>query len=98
MDVFKCPGCGRSWDKERLKLKGNLAKENALARVAKYNLTPKEKETVEMMIDGLSYRQIADEMKTTEQSVKNRMTRVFEKVGCQSRSEMLSMLAFGEAE
>jgi DNA-binding CsgD family transcriptional regulator len=97
VEALKCPRCGCGLNQERLKLLGNIARENATARLAKYKLTPKERATVELIIDGLPYRDIAADLGSSVQVVKNRLTRVYDKVGCQSRSEMLAMLIFGEA-
>lgn len=53
------------------------------------NLTPQERRTVVLLCMGLQNKQIAAQMDTTEQVVKNRMREIFVKVGCTDRAQLL---------
>jgi DNA-binding NarL/FixJ family response regulator len=56
------------------------------------SLTYLDKVTVRLAVDGAGYRDIAIQMKTTEQTIKNRMKTIFTKTGAGTRAELTSMV------
>lgn len=52
-------------------------------------LTKREKEVVELVIDGLSNREVAQKLGLTEHTVSNYLFRVYEKLGISSRVELV---------
>lgn len=56
-------------------------------------LTPKEKQVATLVWEGLTNRQIADLVGTTEQVVKNYLRTTFDKLGVWSRLELAMYIA-----
>jgi DNA-binding NarL/FixJ family response regulator len=52
-------------------------------------LTRREEEVVHLIADGLKNREIAQQLKVTEHSVRNYIYRIFEKLGVSSRVELI---------
>ena len=52
-------------------------------------LTPREEQVVALVADGLSNRQVAEELKLSEHTVKKYLFRIFEKLGISSRVELV---------
>jgi DNA-binding NarL/FixJ family response regulator len=50
-------------------------------------LTARERDILRLMVDGLSNREIADELVITEGTVKNHVTNILSKLGVQSRTQ-----------
>jgi DNA-binding NarL/FixJ family response regulator len=50
-------------------------------------LTARERDILRLMVDGLSNREIADELVITEGTVKNHVTNILAKLGVQSRTQ-----------
>lgn len=55
-------------------------------------LTPREQAIVEAILTAQSNKAIADELGITEQSVKNRLTQLYRKVGVQSRLQLMRVM------
>jgi DNA-binding NarL/FixJ family response regulator len=58
-------------------------------------LTPREQAIVEALLSAQSNKAIADELGITEQSVKNRLTQLYRKVGVQSRLQLMRLMLQG---
>ena len=55
----------------------------------RFNLTPAEARAADLALEGMTNRAIAEATHTTEQTVKNRMHAVYDKVGCGNRAEFV---------
>ncbi|MDP4262172.1 MAG: response regulator transcription factor [Bacteroidota bacterium] len=53
-------------------------------------LTPKEKEILKALAKGLRYKEIADEMKISMETVRSHARKIYEKLHVQSRTEALN--------
>lgn len=53
-------------------------------------LTPKEKEILKALAKGLRYKEIADEMKISIETVRSHARNIYEKLQVQSRTEALN--------
>jgi DNA-binding NarL/FixJ family response regulator len=53
-------------------------------------LTPKEKEILKQLAKGLRYKEIADEMKVSIETVRSHARKIYEKLQVQSRTEALN--------
>jgi FixJ family two-component response regulator len=62
-----------------------------LQRLAK--LTPRERETLELVTEGLLNKQIAGVMGVTEKTIKVHRMRVFKKMGARTLAELVRMTA-----
>lgn len=58
-------------------------------------LTPREREIVDAMLTAASNKAIADRLGITEQSVKNRLTTLYRKMGVANRVELVIKLMTG---
>jgi two-component system, NarL family, nitrate/nitrite response regulator NarL len=58
------------------------------AQLTKYRLTRRELEVLTSVVDGCTNKDIADQFKISEQTVKHHLTRIFEKVGVSNRLEL----------
>lgn len=58
-------------------------------------LTPRERQIVDAILDAASNKAIAARLGITEQSVKNRLTALYRKIGVTSRLELVLMLTRG---
>jgi DNA-binding NarL/FixJ family response regulator len=58
-------------------------------------LTPREREIVDAMLEAASNKVIAARLGISEQSVKNRLTALYRKLGVASRLELVLMLMGG---
>ncbi len=54
-------------------------------------LTPKEKEIMSLVCEGLSNKEIADKLKVSEQTVKAHLHRIYKKFGISSRTQLVSI-------
>jgi DNA-binding NarL/FixJ family response regulator len=63
------------------------------AIAAHYRLTRRELEVVQGVLRGHSNQTIADLMKVTQYTVKKHLTRVFDKVGVDSRTQLMSLIS-----
>lgn len=57
-------------------------------------LTPKEAEITRFAVQGMSNREIALQIHTTEQVVKNYMRRIFDKSGADGRVDLILRLIY----
>ena len=55
-------------------------------------LTPREQAIVGAILTAQSNKAIADELGITEQSVKNRLTQLYRKVGVNSRLQLMRVM------
>jgi DNA-binding CsgD family transcriptional regulator len=60
-------------------------------------LTPRERQIVEAMLTAASNKEIAALLGITEQSVKNRLTALYRKLGVGGRLELVLKLINGDA-
>ncbi len=62
-------------------------------------LTPRERQVVQLLIDGCSNDDIATRLRLRPQTVKNQLTRIYTKVGVSSRVQLaVAVLRQGLAE
>lgn len=59
---------------------------------AKYNLSNRELEVLELLCSGLTNREIAEKLFISEYTVKDHIKRLMEKIGTSSRSEIIAKL------
>ncbi len=64
----------------------------AAAIARHYELSPRELEVVVLVLRGLSNRTIAQALSITSDTVKKHMTKVFDKVGVDSRLQLMSLV------
>ena len=65
-----------------------ILKNPLLAPKECFGLTPRERQITEAIVDGLTNRDIAQQCSLSEQTVKNHLNRIFDKVGVSSRLEL----------
>jgi len=58
------------------------------APAAQIHLTRREREILHALLDGCTNREIATRFGTTEQTVKNQLSTLFDKIGVSSRLEL----------
>jgi DNA-binding NarL/FixJ family response regulator len=59
-----------------------------VASAARYQLTAREREIVECVVEGRTNRDIADKLCITEDTVKHHLTNIFDKTGASNRLEL----------
>lgn len=59
----------------------------------RYGITPKEKGVVELLLQGMSNRQIALELEISQNTVRNHIYSVYQKTGCDSRVELVNAVS-----
>ena len=52
-------------------------------------LTPRERDIVRGVVEGLSNRKIARRCRVSDRTVRNRLTVIFEKLGVRSRTQLV---------
>ncbi len=62
-------------------------KKPAVKRPDDYNLTKREHEVLELLMDGLSYKEIADRCSISIQTLNTHIKNIYSKLGVHSRSE-----------
>lgn len=60
-------------------------------RLARFGVTPRELETLELIAEGLSNREIAERLFVSENTVKTHASRVFGKLGARRRTEAVQI-------
>jgi DNA-binding NarL/FixJ family response regulator len=60
-----------------------------------FHLTYRQQQIVDLVLDGASNRQIAERLGLSEQTIKNQLTTIYEKLGISNRLQ-LAMLAVRE--
>jgi DNA-binding NarL/FixJ family response regulator len=55
-----------------------------------YNLTPREKEVLSCVVDGLSYKMIADKLNISYETVRSHIKKIYEKLHVASLTEVVS--------
>lgn len=61
-------------------------------KLLKSNLTNREEEIVKLVVQGLSNKQISKKLLISENTVKNHLTNIFNKVGISNRSQLLNLI------
>ena len=61
-------------------------------RLALWRLTPREREVLDLLADGLSNRQVADRLGLSEKTVKNHVTGLLAKLGLDRRAQAAAMM------
>ena len=54
-------------------------------------LTAREREVLNLLARGMSNRDIAEELVITNKTVKNHLSRIYEKIGVHSRAEAIAL-------
>jgi len=60
---------------------------------ARYEISPREKEIIREICNGLSNQQIADRLFITLQTVKDHTSRIYSKTNCNSRARLIAVLS-----
>ncbi len=60
--------------------------------LADFGLTPRQEEVTLLVVRGLSNREVAEQLFIAEQTVKDHLRDVFEKVGVRRRSELTAKI------
>lgn len=60
------------------------------APVNEYHLTPKEQQVLELMAKGYLYKEIADELNNTVNTIKQHIRHIYEKLHVQNKAEAIS--------
>jgi DNA-binding NarL/FixJ family response regulator len=95
--LCKCVNCvarGEVWlSNEQMQYVLDALSEVPTLRVVNANgrslLTPREEQVVALVADGLTNRQVADELGLSEHTIKKYLLRIFDKVGTSSRVELV---------
>lgn len=95
--VDKIPGVlfmvykGKFWIDSDIftELLGNNQQEIAMGLSGSINLTRKEREVMELAVNGYSNKQISKELYISPNTVKTHMKKIFSKLGIQKRSELI---------
>lgn len=95
--LCKCIDCvsrGEVWlSNEQMQFALDALAEVPTLRVVNSNgrslLTPREEQVVALVADGLTNRQVADELGLSEHTIKKYLLRIFDKVGTSSRVELV---------
>ncbi len=69
---------------------------NKVSYKSKYNLTPREKEIVAGIVDGLSYKMIAANLGITVGTIKTHAKNIYKKMQVHSKSEIVAKSLRGE--
>ncbi|MCC7023477.1 MAG: helix-turn-helix transcriptional regulator [Thermomicrobiales bacterium] len=72
----------------------SVPREVAWLRAAGYGLTARERQIVDLVVRGISTRQIAQTLFVSEQTVQKHLSNIFAKVGVRSRSALVKRLFF----
>lgn len=67
-------------------------------RMEALGLTPKERETARLILEGLAYAEIADHMGTKERTVKFHATNVFKKASVANRNEFAALMRLPDTD
>lgn len=79
---------GNTW-MDRSLLQKVLQVKSEPSRAPEIRLTEREKQVLSFVFDGLSNKQIADELKVSESAVKATMQQLFQKTGVRTRSQLV---------
>jgi DNA-binding NarL/FixJ family response regulator len=93
--TLSCPGCGCQLS---LKLHQPAPVAGPVAgatRLGRYGFTQREMQVIGMVLEGLRYREIAEALGTTTQTVKNCVSAIYDKVGCSNKAELFNMVLLG---
>jgi DNA-binding NarL/FixJ family response regulator len=91
---IECVSRGEVWlNNEQMQYAVDALAEVPTLRVVNANgrslLTPREEQVVALVADGLTNRQVADELGLSEHTIKKYLLRIFDKVGTSSRVELV---------
>lgn len=79
-------------DIQRLALISN-AKRFSFHHLSEYHITPREKEVIQLLIKGYSYRAIADKLFISIPTVKTHATNIYQKLNISSKIELVNLLS-----
>jgi DNA-binding NarL/FixJ family response regulator len=91
---IECVSRGEVWlNNEQMQYAVDALAEVSTLRVVNANgrslLTPREEQVVALVADGLTNRQVAEELGLSEHTIKKYLLRIFDKVGTSSRVELV---------
>jgi DNA-binding NarL/FixJ family response regulator len=89
--IRKVAGGAQLLDKAEVRMRMQKLKDTEEGRLQ--TLTPQEQRIFDLIGDGLSNRQIADEMYLAEKTVKNYISNLFSKLGISRRTQAAAMAA-----
>lgn len=78
-------------DIQRLSLLSNATK-YSLDNLTEYNITPREKEVILLLVKGLSYKAIADKLFISLPTVKTHATNIYQKLDVGNKMELVNLL------
>lgn len=64
-------------------------KNTSSSAIENYNLTKKEMQIIELIVDGKSNKEIADELNFTEGTIKNKVSKLLEKLNLKDRTQIV---------
>ena len=63
-----------------------------------YNLSEREKQVLQLLVDGYSYKMIADKLMVSTETVRDHIKKMFKKLEINSKGELISMHARGQLD
>jgi RNA polymerase sigma factor (sigma-70 family) len=68
-------------------------KETATSNEFDYNLTEREKEILLKLIDGLEYKEIAQDVNVSPNTIRNHVTKIYKKLHVTSRAQAMKLFS-----
>ncbi len=62
------------------------------------SLTPRQAQIVDALVEGLSYKLVADKLMISTETVRDHIKKIYKKLEINSRAELVSMRIQGELE
>lgn len=93
--ILMCPSCHAVLEIEATVIKPVDMAIKRRSAEGRFGLTKREAQVADLVVEGYTNPAIAAELNIRTQVVKNYLCRVFDKVGCDSRTELVSMLLLG---
>jgi len=86
------PGIARKVLNMLTKTEQNFNKEKKSDLGTDYNLTEREKEILMLLVDGLEYKEIAQKLELSPNTVRNNVTKIYSKLHVTSRMQALKVM------